>query len=154
MPVFNFNWNQPPDGGAPLKKGAFPLYGRCCKNLKDGIAAVLQDATLRLYPLKCIDAWKIFVFPRKNAIIKSKVQGVLIMDKNLIAIVGMCGAGKSELTDLFVKAGFFRIQFQANLTMDEIKPSRTRGKLRKTKNIFGKIYAPVWVNPLTLNWRQ
>lgn len=41
------------------------------------------------------------------------------MDKNLIAIVGMCGAGKSELTDLFVKAGFFRIHF-GDLTMDEL----------------------------------
>ena len=40
------------------------------------------------------------------------------MDKNLIAIVGMCGAGKSELTDLFVKAGFSRIHF-GDLTMDE-----------------------------------
>ena len=41
------------------------------------------------------------------------------MDKNLIAIVGMCGAGKSELTDLFVKAGFSRIHF-GDLTMDEL----------------------------------
>lgn len=28
------------------------------------------------------------------------------MDKNLIAIVGMCGAGKSELTDLSSKPAF------------------------------------------------
>lgn len=41
------------------------------------------------------------------------------MDKNLIAIVGMCGAGKSELTDLFVKASFSRIHF-GDLTMDEL----------------------------------
>lgn len=74
------------------------------------------------------------------------------MDKNLIAIVGMCGAGKSELTDLFVKAGFSRIHF-GDLTMDELNRQGLAVN-EKNENIFGKIYAPVWANPLTLNWRQ
>lgn len=41
------------------------------------------------------------------------------MSNELIAIVGMCGAGKSELTNLFVEAGFFCIHF-GDLTMEEL----------------------------------
>lgn len=47
-----------------------------------------------------------------------KVIGV-IMNK-IIAIVGMCGAGKSVVTDYFEEKGFSRVYFGA-VTFDEIK---------------------------------
>ena len=38
----------------------------------------------------------------------------------VIAIVGMCGAGKSEVTNFFEEQGYSRVYFGA-ITFDEIK---------------------------------
>lgn len=41
------------------------------------------------------------------------------MNSKIVAIVGMCGSGKSELTQLFIEAGFACIHF-GDLTMEEL----------------------------------
>ena len=41
-------------------------------------------------------------------------------NQKIIAVVGMCGAGKSEVADIFVKAGFEYLRF-GQITLDEIK---------------------------------
>lgn len=38
----------------------------------------------------------------------------------IVAVVGMCGSGKSELTEFFIKKGFERIYF-GGFTMEEVK---------------------------------
>jgi dephospho-CoA kinase len=42
------------------------------------------------------------------------------MGNKIIAVVGMCGSGKSEITKFFVELGYFRIYF-GDLTIKEIK---------------------------------
>lgn len=40
--------------------------------------------------------------------------------KELIAVVGMCGAGKSEITEYFIRHGFYHLHF-GDLTQKELK---------------------------------
>ena len=42
------------------------------------------------------------------------------MDKHLIAIVGMCGSGKSEITKMFQKEGYHYIHF-GEITLKEVR---------------------------------
>lgn len=42
------------------------------------------------------------------------------MANKIVAVVGMCGAGKSEVTNMVLKAGFQRVYF-GDVTFDEIK---------------------------------
>lgn len=42
------------------------------------------------------------------------------MENKLVCIVGMCGSGKSEVSDFFVKKGFLYLRF-GQITLDEIK---------------------------------
>ena len=42
------------------------------------------------------------------------------MKNKLVAVVGMCGAGKSEITNMFIEKGYTCIHF-GDLTMDELK---------------------------------
>ncbi len=44
------------------------------------------------------------------------------MDNNIIAVVGMCGAGKSIVSDMFTEAGYSYIRF-GQITIDELRKS-------------------------------
>lgn len=65
------------------------------------------------------------------------------MKNRLVAIVGMCGAGKSDATDWFVERGWDRIYF-GQVTMDELKreglpvtPENERYEREKLRREYG-----------------
>ena len=66
------------------------------------------------------------------------------MKHKLVAIVGMCGTGKSDATEWFVERGWHRIYF-GQVTMDELKreglpvtPENERYEREKLRREFGQ----------------
>ena len=53
--------------------------------------------------------------PRNNLSLQKPVD-----NSKIVAIVGMCGSGKSEVADEFIKSGFFYLRF-GQITLDELK---------------------------------
>lgn len=66
------------------------------------------------------------------------------MKNKLIAIVGMCGSGKSDATEWFVELGWDRVYF-GGVTMDELKrdglpvtPENEKYEREKLRSLYGK----------------
>lgn len=63
------------------------------------------------------------------------------MKNHIVAVVGMCGSGKSEMTNLFLEKGFKRIYFggftmeevkKRGLAVNEVNEKKVREELRQT----------------------
>ena len=66
------------------------------------------------------------------------------MKNKLVAIVGMCGSGKSDATEWFVELGWDRVYF-GGVTMDELKkdglpvtPENEKYEREKLRALYGK----------------
>ena len=71
------------------------------------------------------------------------------MKNKLVAIVGMCGSGKSDATEWFVELGWDRVYF-GGVTMDELKKNvvyqlglcaEEAGDLEKAYQYYKDIYS-------------